>query len=276
MIMTVRPHWMSGMLVVVGLSASLSGTVAAQRNSGEDDGCQGQNWGDDRSGFCEIREYTVPATGAVLSVDAAPNGGINVEGSPRQDILVRARVIATGKTEEEAKALAARVQVTATADRVVAEGPRGLGQRQGWHVSYRLAVPPSAPLSLKTTNGGISVDGMDSRVEFTTVNGGVKLSRMAGDVEGRTSNGGVDVDLDGSTWQGTGLNVQTTNGGVRLRIPANYSAHLETGTVNGGVNIDYPMTAQQRSGRSISADIGGGGPTLRVTTSNGGVRVTRK
>ena len=156
------------------------------------------------------------------------------------------------------------MQVTATADRVIAEGPRGLGQLQGWHVSYRLAVPTGTPLSLKTTNGGISVDGVDSHVEFTTVNGGVRLSRMAGEVQGRTSNGGVDVDLDGSTWQGGGLDVQTTNGGVRLRIPENYSAHLETGTVNGGVNIDYPMTAQERSGRSVSADIGGGGPTLRV------------
>ena len=274
--MIVRPHWMSGMLLIVGLSASLGGTVAAQRNSGGDDGCEGQNWGDDRSGFCEVRQYTVPASGAVLSVDAAPNGGINVEGSPRQDVLVRARVIATGRTTEEAKALAARVQVTATADRVIAEGPRGLGQLQGWHVSYRLAVPTGTPLSLKTTNGGITVDGVDSHVEFTTVNGGVRLSRMAGEVQGRTSNGGVDVDLDGSTWQGGGLDVQTTNGGVRLRIPENYSAHLETGTVNGGVNIDYPMTAQERSGRSVSADIGGGGPTLRVSTSNGGVRVTRK
>ncbi|MEN3338237.1 MAG: hypothetical protein V7647_1913 [Acidobacteriota bacterium] len=273
--MIVRRQWMSGMLLAVGLSAGLGGTVAAQRNSAGDD-CQGQNWGDDRSGFCEIREYTVPATGAVFSVDAAPNGGIRVEGSPRQDILVRARVIATAKTEDEAKALAARVQVTATADRVIAEGPRGLGHLQGWHVSYELAVPTRTPVSLKTTNGGISVDGLDSRVEFTTVNGGVKLSRMAGDVEGRTSNGGVDVDLDGTTWQGTGLDVQTTNGGVRLRIPANYSAHLETGTVNGGVNIDYPMTTQERAGRSVSADIGGGGPTLRVSTSNGGVRVTRK
>lgn len=274
--MIVRRHWMSGMLLAAGLCATLSGTAAAQRNSDGDDGCQGQNWGDDRSGFCEMREYTVPATGAVLSVNAAPNGGIKVEGSPRQDILVHARVIATARTEDEAKALAARVQVTATADRVVAEGPHGLGQLQGWHVSYWLSVPPATPMSLKTTNGGIGIDGMDSRVEFTTVNGGVKLSRMAGDVAGRTSNGGVDVDLDGSTWQGAGLDVQTTNGGVRLRIPDNYSAHLETGTVNGGVNIDYPMTAQQRSGRSISADIGGGGPTLRVSTSNGGVRVTRK
>src|SRR4029079_9783607 len=101
---------------------------------------------------------------------------------------------------------------------------------QGWHVSYRLAVPTGTPLSLKTTNGGITVDGVHSPVEFTTVSGGVRLSRMAGDVQGRTSNGGVDVDLDGSTWQGGGLDVQTTNGGVRLRIPENYSAHLETGT----------------------------------------------
>src|SRR3954471_11451877 len=172
--MIVRRHWVGGMLLVAWLSAGLSGTAAAQRNSDGDEGCQGQNWGDDRSGFCEMREYTVPATGAVLSVDAAPNGGIVVEGSPRQDIVVRARVIATAKTEEEAKALAARVQVTATADRVNADGPRGLGQLQGWHVSYRLAVPTNAPLSLNTTNGGISVDGMDSHVEFKTVNGGVK------------------------------------------------------------------------------------------------------
>ena len=81
-----------------------------------------------------------------------------------------------------------------------------------------------------TTNGGIGIDNVSSRAEFKTVNGGVKLSRMGGDVEGRTSNGGVDVDLEGSTWDGAGLDVQTTNGGVHLTIPVQYSAHLETGT----------------------------------------------
>jgi putative adhesin len=271
-----RPQWITGMLLIVGLSATMSGSAAAQRGSNSDDGCDGQNWGDDRRGFCEVREYTVPAAGAVLTVDAAPNGGIVVEGSPRGDVSVRARVTATARTEEEARAIAARVQVTATAERITADGPRGLGDREGWHVSYRLAVPPATPLSLHTTNGGISVDGVDSRVDFTTVNGGVKLSRMGGDVAGRTSNGGVDVDLDGSTWHGGGLDVRTTNGGVKLRIPDGYSAHLETATVNGGVNIDYPIPAQERTGRSISADIGGGGPTLRVSTSTGGLRVTRK
>ena len=264
------------LLAATVLAASVSGGARAQGVSSADDWCRDENWNSDRRSVCEIREYTIPAAGAVVTVDAEPNGGIQVEGSARRDILVRAKVVGTARTEEEARAIAGRVQVVATAERIRAEGPQGLGQRDGWHVSYRLAVPTATPLALKTTNGGISIDGVESRVELKTVNGGIKLTRMAGEVQGRTTNGGVDVDLDGGTWQGAGLDVQTTNGGVRLRIPDGYSAHLETGTVNGAVNIDYPVALQGRIGRSFSTDIGGGGPTLRVRTSNGGVRISRK
>jgi hypothetical protein len=267
---------LGGLLVVAGLATMFGGSALAQRSAGGDQDCQQQNWGDNQRGFCEVREYTVPAAGAVLSVDAEPNGGIKVDGSQRADILVRARVLATARTEEQARAIAARVQVTATADHVSADGPRGLSNGDSWQVTYIVSVPTGTPLSLRTTNGGINIEGVGSRVEFATVNGGVKLARMSGDVEGKTSNGGVDVDLDGATWQGTGLKVQTTNGGVRVKIPENYSAHLETGTVNGTMNIDFPVTVQGRLGRSFSSDLGGGGPTLRITTSNGGVTISRK
>ena len=176
-------------VVLAGLATTLhpglSGVAAAQRNSRADDWCRDDNWGrdsqsdNDRRGVCEVREYTVPAAGATMTVDAAPNGGIDIGGSARGDILVHARVVATAGTEEEARAIAARVQVVATADRVSAEGPRNLGRREGWHVSYRLDVPTHTPLSLRTTNGGITIDNVNSRVEFRTVNGGVKLARMA-------------------------------------------------------------------------------------------------
>lgn len=263
--------------VAMVLMVTLGGPLAAQRRAAPDrDWCADENWGRDREGFCEVREYTVPAAGGTMTVDASPNGGIAVEGASRGDILVRARVVATAATQEEARAIVARVQVVATAVRVDAEGPRDLGRREGWHVSYRLSVPTQTALSLKSTNGGISVDSVNSRVELRTTNGGVKLSRMAGDVEGRTTNGGIDVDLDGSSWQGTGLDLQTTNGGVRLAIPAQYNAHLETGTTNGSVNIDFPVTVQGIVGRSFSTDLGSGGPPVRVRTSNGGVRITKK
>ena len=190
---------------------------------------------------------------------------------------MHARVVATAGTEEEARAIAARVQVVATADRVSAEGPRNtFGRREGWHVSYRLDVPTHTPLSLRTTNGGITINNVNSRVEFRTVNGGVKLARMAGEVEGRTTNGGVNVDLEGHTWEGAGLDVETTNGGVHLSIPAQYSAHLETGTTNGSIKIDFPVMVQGLIGRSFLTDLGSGGPTLRVRTSNGGVKITKK
>jgi hypothetical protein len=265
-----------GIGVVMTAWVVLGGPLAAQRPTASDDWCAEQNWGNDRRGFCEVREYSVPASGSTVTVDGAPNGGIAVEGSSRGDILVRARVVATADTEEEAKSIASRVQVVATAVRVVADGPRNLGDHRSWNVSYRLAVPTHTPLNLTTTNGGITVEAVDSRVELRTTNGGVKLSRVAGDVEGRTTNGGIEVDLDGTTWNGAGLDLQTTNGGVRLSIPTQYNAHLETGTKNGNIRIDFPVTFQGTLGRTFSTDLGSGGPTVRVRTSNGGVRITKK
>jgi hypothetical protein len=258
--------------VIVAAGASAN----AQRQGSNNDWCADESWGSDREGFCEVREYTLPAAGATLTVDASPNGGINVEGGSRRDILVRARVVATADSPEEARAIASRVQVGATADHVEANGPRNLGRHEGWHVSYRLSVPTQTPLSLKTTNGGISVDNLNSRVDLSTTNGGLKLSRMAGDVEGRTTNGGVDVTLEGTGWQGGGLDLETTNGGVRVAVPDTYNAHLDTGTTNGRVSIDFPVTVQGTIGRSLSTDLGSGGATIRVRTSNGGVRISRR
>jgi hypothetical protein len=264
-----------GAVLALGLASHPAAFLSAQQRSSGDDWCRDQSWGDDREGVAEVREYTVPATGATLAVDAAPNGGISVEGSARRDIVVRACVVATARTKDEARAVHSRVQVTATADRVSADGPRQ-ADKENWSVSYRLAVPTATPLSLKSTNGGISIRDVNSKVDFDTVNGGIKLAGMAGDVEGHTSNGGVDVELAGSTWNGSGLDVRTQNGGVKLSIPDGYSAHLETGTVNGGISIQFPVTVQGTIGKSFSTDLGSGGPTIRVRTSNGGVRIVKK
>jgi DUF4097 and DUF4098 domain-containing protein YvlB len=81
--------------------------------------------------------------------------------------------------------------------------------------------------------------------------------------------------LKGTKWQGAGLDLQTTNGPVNLSIPEGYNAHLETGTVNGPMRFDFPVTVQGRIDRRLSLDIGSGGPTIRVVTTNGPVIVRR-
>jgi Toastrack DUF4097 len=250
--------------------------VARQGRVVDDDWCRQDRSNNDREQACEVRQFTVPAGGGQVAVDATPNGGIQVTGSMRGDIVIQAKVTTWAETQQQARAILAGVRVDAASDKVSAEGPQGLERRESWSVSYRLAVPTITSLQLKTTNGGISIEGVDGRLEFTTVNGGVKLSAVSGDVHGRTSNGGVDVDLDGATWQGEGLDVETSNGGVRLRIPEQYSARLDAGTVNGGISVDFPITLQGRIDREISTNLGAGGPLIRVRTHNGGVKVTKK
>jgi hypothetical protein len=271
MTMKTRLFWV--IAAFVSTLATLPAASDQRRDS--DDWCRQQNWGDDREGVCEVRELTFPSSGS-LTVDASPNGGIKVEGTSRYDVHMRARVVATAATEERAREIAAAVRVQPSGDRIQADGPRSLGRREGWHVSYELSVPTQMNLALKSTNGGINIRDVEGRIEFRTTNGGVKLANIGGDVRGQTTNGGVDVELDGATWRGEGLDVQTSNGGVRLAIPEHYSARLETGTVNGGLNSDFPLTVSGRMDRNIEATLGAGGAPIRVRTSNGGVRITRK
>jgi len=125
-------------------------------------------------------------------------------------------------------------------------------------------------------NGGVDVRGMRGTTRFRTMNGGARLEDLGGDVSGSTMNGGLAIVLGGDRWQGQGMDVRTTNGGVDLTIPEGYSAHLETSTVNGGLDLGFPVTVQGRVGRQLSLDLGGGGPTIRAETTNGGVSLHRR
>jgi putative adhesin len=260
-----------GALVLMALLAAPMG-VAAQQRGGDDDWCRNDQSGDDRGHACVVREFKVPATAGTLSV-AGTNGGISVEGEARGDVRILAKISTTAETDARARELLATVQLNPTLDQVEATGPQ-TRNREGWSVSYRLYVPRALNMNLRTTNGGISIREIDSKVEFRTTNGGVKLTAVNGDVKGQTTNGGVDIDLDGTFWNGEGLDVETTNGGVKVSVPENYSARLEASTDNGGINIDG--VNQSRRSRDITTQLGSGGAPIRVRTTNGGVRLTRK
>ena len=97
---------------------------------------------------------------------------------------------------------------------------------------------------------------------------------MNGNVHARTENGPLEVTLSGARWDGSGLDAETENGPVELTLPSSYAAHLETGTVNGPMSISFPITVEGRiDTKRLSMDVGGGGPTVRVVTTNGPVTV---
>jgi len=241
-------------------------------------GCQNSRNGDnDRANYCEIREYPGPAV-SKFTVDPGKNGGVQVKGWDRSDTLVRAKVQTWGRTDAEAKGNASQVTVQAAGGTVSSSAP-DFGDNRGWAVSYEIFVPHQTALELKAHNGGVSVSDVAGNMNLQTVNGGLHLARIAGNVVGTTQNGGVKVELDGTRWDGNQLDLTTSNGGVNLTLPDNYSAHLETSTVNGGVHVDYPMTlpaGRLKLDREIKADIGSGGPMIRLKTTNGGIKIQRK
>jgi DUF4097 and DUF4098 domain-containing protein YvlB len=259
-------------MAALGFVTVLGTAPAAQVMRSAEDWCA--DAGGDRPRSCRVQERTLAASAAVLSVDAGANGGIRVVGSDRADILVRARIAAHARTDAEAQAIASQVRV-AEGHEITVDGPR-TGNREGWHVSFELHVPRTTNLRLRTNNGGISIANVRSEIDFSAGNGGIRLASIGGDVKGHTGNGGVDIVLDGAYFDGAGLDVSTTNGGVKLALPDDYSAQLEVGTVNGSLDIDFPVTVQGRLTREISATLGSGGAPVRAKTVNGGVSVRRR
>jgi len=157
---------------------------------------------------------------------------------------------------------------------IKADGPKG-GRYEWFSVSFEVFAPAKSNVDLESSNGGISISDLSGEARFETMNGGIHLEDLAGKVSGRTTNGGISIDLDGDHWDGDGLNVETVNGGVKIKVPENYSADLETSTVNGKAKIDFPVTIEGRFDRHLSAKLGDGGRRIRAVTTNGGVLVTR-
>ena len=265
--MTTRSRAAHVPVVTAALMATAAALTSQETKRERDPSCD--DWSGDRERYCEVREMTIPARER-LAVDAGQNGGIKIEAWERNEIMIRARIQAWDDTEEEARQRVNDVRIE-TGGTIRADGP----ESRRWAVSYEISVPSRTDLRLDAHNGGIRVRGVRGGVEFRTMNGGVTLDRVSGHVRGQTTNGGLHVVLSGATWDGDGLDVRTTNGGVHLEIPEGYSARLETGTVNGGIRFDFPVTVEGRITREMALDLGGGGPLVRATTTNGGVVVTR-
>jgi DUF4097 and DUF4098 domain-containing protein YvlB len=255
----------------------LIGTVAAaQTNDRAErwrDNCE-RGWSSERAHFCELRNYTISSS-TPITVDGGQNGGVAFIGENRRDVKIVARIQASADDDATASAIAKQIRVFTDGGRIHSEGPSTHGDAS-WSVSYDVYVPNQVNLEANTENGGISADDIRGELNFEAMNGGIHLSNVGGNVRARTTNGGVTADLTGSTWQGQGLDLETTNGGATVYVPRGYNAQLETGTTNGGMRVDFPITVSGSLTRRISTQLGSGGPRVRVMTTNGGVHIAAR
>ncbi len=260
-------------LSVLISALAIPGTAVAQQTGDPNhEWCDQGNGGDRRTNrYCEVREFTVAAVAGALTVDAGRNGGITVEGWNQNSIRVLARVQAWSRDDDAEDMVRA---ISVDTGRTISADIPGSGRGRGAAVSFRLSVPGASDLSLETLNGSISITDVVGDIEFRARNGAIRLDDVGGDVQGRTTNGRVSVTLGGSEWDGRGLDVETTNGRVTLRVPEGFRADLTIGTVNGRFETDIPITVQGRlNRRRLTTELNGGGPAIRVVTTNGRVHL---
>jgi len=274
-----RPLPLLSLVLLFGASALQAQSRREESDADWLDGCRrdGNRGYDDRARACEVRNVPVRLSGRSISVDGRQNGGVRVFGWNGDSVRVTARIQVQDRTDAGAKDLLKEIKVVADGRSVRADGPSMEGyDDRGWSVSFVVYVPRHFDLDLEAHNGGLGVSGVNGRLELSTTNGSVSLDDVGGDVRAHTQNGSLNVQLTGAKWDGAGLDAETHNGSVRLAVPESYSARLETGTVNGRINTDIPITVSGQITRRLSFAIGGGGPPVRATTTNGSVSIIRR
>jgi DUF4097 and DUF4098 domain-containing protein YvlB len=75
--------------------------------------------------------------------------------------------------------------------------------------------------------------------------------------------------------------METVNGGVELALPNDSKASIEARCVNGGVHVDGVSIKRPDDNqndferrRRLTGDMNGGGARVRMSTTNGGVRLS--
>lgn len=219
------------------------------------------------------RTYKV-ASGATLEIREL-NGRITIEATDGSEIRVSATRVAKAPTEQEAKAAAEKIQITekASDDRVEldstgAQLPSGLSH----HVDYEVKVPRSINLSIKVTNSKVDVKSVTGLVKVEAVNGEITIDGAERGADITTVNGRVVLNL--AKIGVDGARVRSTNGEIEVGVPSGGKATFAARVANGAVDVEgLQLQATEKTYRRLDATLGGGGPEIRLDTTNGVIKI---
>ena len=216
-------------------------------------------------------------------------GGISILGGEGSDYAVTACLAAGDRNEEQAQRDLAGIEVAFDHGRLSMSGP----QDADWLVYFIVRVPDGADLDLKAANEPIGLRDVQGRVRARTTNGPVSLVHCSGDIEVSAQNGPVSIQagggrqrltvvngplslaLEGSRWDGEGIDADVSNGPVSLHIPKRYQSGvaLEMSayaplSCHGGCEVEEGISGEPRR-----LQFGASKPVIRISSGNGPVSV---
>jgi DUF4097 and DUF4098 domain-containing protein YvlB len=229
------------------------------------------------------------------------NGAVTFEAWDRPEVGIVAEKQVRAGSDETARKVMAQVQIE------VAPGPAGvriethtpktensflagfLGQEINVEVSYKVHLPRQAAVAIENANGGVELTGTHGKTHLKTSNGPITVREAEGDLDLESTNGAIGVihsagSLQADTSNGSihaeltrftpkDLRLETSNGAVVLRLPRDSRFSVDAETSNGSVQSDFPVPGEKTGRNSLKGHVNGGGTTVYVRTSNGGVQL---
>ena len=229
------------------------------------------------------RNYKIAEKGRFELINV--NGRITAEQTDGAELVVEGKRTAKARSDEGARdllnKLEIREEVGDSVVRVESRPPR-LSGFSSHQIEWTIKVPKGVVVDLRTTNGGVRLNGLTNEIHAKTTNGGVKgVNILATVVEASAVNGGVEMELGAPLDSTASIEMETVNGGVELSLPAESKATIAARCVNGGVQVqDLEITREEQQSdfdkrRRLNGTMNGGGAKVNLSTTNGGVRLSR-
>ena len=250
-------------------------------------------------------ERTLTVSGKVELSVSTGSGNIHLTQGSGNRVHIFGRVKSNwGASEERVREIAAHPPIEQTGN-IVRIG----GHHENLHnisIDYEIEAPAETYLEAGSGSGNITDDGVGENAKLSTGSGDIHATGLHGGFSAGTGSGNIYVEQTGEgevkaeTGSGNielknlhgGLRAGTGSGNIKVGgMPAS-PWHLETGSGNvefwagnaaltldaetgsGSIHTDKEMLTQGASGRHhITGKINGGGPTVRIETGSGDIRV---
>lgn len=243
------------------------------------------------------------------------DGSLEVRSWDRDEVLIE--IEKRGPDQPQAEAIQVRAEQAGNTITIDVKRPDGRQQPFGIKVSPSARIVASVPrncnLVARSGDGSIRVERVTGRIELRTGDGGVRGIDLAGslvvhtgsgtlrfdDVEGavdlesgdggarltgklqavrlRTGDGSVEVRADEGSAMTSEWEIRTGDGGLRVELPASFSANLDASTSDGVVRLrgfgepDAPGHRDEVS--SIQRSLNAGGRVIRLRSDSGTITV---
>ncbi len=126
---------------------------------------------------------------------------------------------------------------------------------------------------LCTSGGKIDLSECSGAITLKTSGGGITVDRHAGCLDANTSGGSVSASF-ASPPQGDCV-LKTSAGSLRLALPEHSDALLDARTSGGKVSCELALSGEIETDRNhLRGKIGQGGPSVKLKTSGGSIRIT--